>query len=172
MSIQRENESEDIEIVPASLEEKSIVANLLELYAYDFSEFIDLKLGIDGRFGYKNLPLYWEERNRYPFIVRVGGQLAGLVLMGQGSEISESNDTWDMAEFFVLRGYRRRGIGMKVAQEIWKRYSGKWEIRVMEKNEKGKKFWQEAVEKFIRKTAEPITVEKRGKRWVVYTFES
>ena len=34
---------------------------MLELYAHDFSEFIDLKLGADGRFGYKHLYLYWKE---------------------------------------------------------------------------------------------------------------
>ena len=38
-----------------------VLANLLELYAHDFSEFHDLELGMDGRFGYSHLPLYWSE---------------------------------------------------------------------------------------------------------------
>jgi hypothetical protein len=41
-----------------------IVANLLELYAHDFSEFHPLELGADGRFGYRHLPLYRSERDR------------------------------------------------------------------------------------------------------------
>jgi hypothetical protein len=42
-------------------EQELILANLLELYAHDFSEFHELELGSDGRFGYGGLPLYWSE---------------------------------------------------------------------------------------------------------------
>ena len=40
----------NIEIIPAALEQKAILANLLELYMYDFCEFVDLEIGPDGRF--------------------------------------------------------------------------------------------------------------------------
>jgi hypothetical protein len=102
-----------LELIPAAPELKPVVANLLELYAHDFSEFHDLQLGADGRFGYRDLPRYWREPHRHPFVVRVGGNLAGLVLVKRGSEISGAETVWDMAEFLVVRGYRRRGIGTK-----------------------------------------------------------
>lgn len=50
-----------IAVIPARPEHESILANLLELYAHDFSEFHDLEVGADGRFGYSSLPLYWIE---------------------------------------------------------------------------------------------------------------
>jgi predicted acetyltransferase len=81
-----------IEILPASTEEAPIIANLVELYAHDFSEFSDLKIGVDGRFGYEPLPLYWTESNRFPFLVRVNGDLAGFVLIQRGSKVSEAAD--------------------------------------------------------------------------------
>jgi predicted acetyltransferase len=93
-----------IEIVPAAPEQEPIVANLLELYAHDFSEFHHLDLGADGRFGYKNLPLYWREHDRHPFLVRIDGKLAGLVLVKRGSEISGKESVWDIAEFFIRYG--------------------------------------------------------------------
>jgi hypothetical protein len=74
-----------IEVDPALREHATILANLLELYAHDFSEFHSLDLGPDGRFGYKSLSLYWSEPNRHPFLIRVGGKLAGLALVKRGS---------------------------------------------------------------------------------------
>jgi hypothetical protein len=46
-----------IELDPALREHVPILANLLELYAHDFSEFHSLDIGADGRFGYKSLSL-------------------------------------------------------------------------------------------------------------------
>jgi hypothetical protein len=57
MTIFQTTSSVKVEIIPALEEQEPILANLLELYAHDFSEFIDLKLGADGRFGYKHLPI-------------------------------------------------------------------------------------------------------------------
>ena len=71
-----------IEVTPASPDEQPILANLIQLYAHDFSEFHPVELGADGRFVYKPLPLYWLEPGRHPFLVRIGGKLAGFCLSG------------------------------------------------------------------------------------------
>jgi predicted acetyltransferase len=125
MKISQTASAVEIEIVPALPAQEPILANLLELYRYDFSEFIDLKLGADGRFGYKHLPLYWQESDRHPFLVMANGYIAGFVFVRKGSEISHDPDVWDIAEFFIMRGFRRLGIGMRVAQEIWRKFPGK-----------------------------------------------
>jgi hypothetical protein len=78
--------SVQIEVIPATSEQRPILANLLELYAHDFSEFYDLELGADGRFGYKHLPRYWRDPDRHPFLIKVDGRLAGFVLAKRGSE--------------------------------------------------------------------------------------
>src|SRR5215216_5736691 len=128
MTIFQTTSSVKVAIIPALEEQEPILANLLELYAHDFSEFIDLRLGADGRFGYRYLPLYWKEPDRYPFLIMVNDQLAGFVFVRRGSEISNDTDVWDMAEFFIVRGYRRRGIGTEVAHKIWRNFPGKWEV--------------------------------------------
>src|SRR5258708_5327680 len=106
----RTTSATDVEIIPALPEQEPILANMLELYAHDFSELIDLKLGADGRFGYKHLPLYWLESNRYPFLIMANNHLAGFALVRRGSEISNDADVLDMAEFFIVRGSRRLGL--------------------------------------------------------------
>lgn len=159
-------------MIPATPDQEPILANLLELYAHDFSEFQHLELGDDGRFGYKHLPLYWREPNRRPFLVRIDGKLAGLVLVKQGSEISGDETVWDMAEFFVVRGYRRRGIGTDVAHQVWRKFPGMWEVRVMESNGSACRFWERAISAFAGASIQSVKVEKCGKRWRVFSFES
>jgi predicted acetyltransferase len=161
-----------IEIDPALREHAPILANLLELYAHDFSEFYSLNIGADGRFGYRSLPLYWSEPNRHPFLVRIDGQLAGLALVKKGSEISGNPAVWDMAEFFVLRGCRRRGIGTLAAQEVWRRFPGLWEVRVMQSNHLANLFWETAISDFIGEAIQHVRVEKDGQYWQLFSFES
>jgi len=167
-----EKPSVHIEVIPARPEQEPILANLLELYAHDFSEFRDLQLGADGRFGYSSLPLYWAEPGRHPFLVRVDGKLAGLVLVKRGSEVSGNENVWDIAEFFVLRGYRRRGVGTQIAHEVWRRFPGMWEVRVMESNISASDFWAHAISLLTGGAIQPIRVEKDGKWWTLFSFES
>lgn len=162
----------DVEVVPASPEQEPVLANMIELYVHDFSEFMDLKLGPDGRFGYRSLPLYWKESTRYPFLVMADSHLAGFVFVREGPGISDEADVWDMAEFFIVRGFRRQRVGTQAAQEIWKRFPGKWEVRVTDRNENARRFWDRAVGEFLGKTITPRQVEKDGKSWHVFAFES
>lgn len=164
--------SVNVEIIPAFQEQERILANLLELYAHDFSEFLDLKLGADARFGYEQLPLYWKEPGRHPFLIMVNGHLAGFVFVRKGSQISADNSIWDMAEFFIIRGYRRLGVGIKAAHDIWKQFPGKWEVRVMDRNHKAKEFWGHAIGKFVGRTINPTPFLKNSERWHLFSFES
>jgi predicted acetyltransferase len=167
-----EGPSAQIEVIPAAAEHEPAMANLLELYAHDFSEFHHLEIGADGRFGYPSLPLYWSEPDRYPFLVQMDGKLAGLVLVKRGSEISGNRTVWDIAEFFVLRGCRRRGIGTQVAHQVWRQFPGPWEVRVMQSNVSAHDFWTRAISAFTGEAIHPVYAEKGGERWKLYTFES
>jgi len=161
-----------VEVVPAGLEQQSVLANLLELYAHDFSEFHPLHLGDDGRFGYQRLPAYWSQPDHYPFLVKVDSNLAGLTLIKRSHSIIHGREVWDVAEFFIVRAYRRRGIGAAVAHEVWKKFRGRWEVRVMESNRTGTEFWLRTVSTFIEVPIEPVVIARDGKRWHVFAFES
>ncbi len=162
----------DIQLEPALREQSPILANLLELYAHDFSEFQPLEIGPEGRFGYEPLSLYWSESNRHPFLIRFNGTLAGLALLKRGSEISGNQDVWDMAEFFVLRGCRRHRIGTLAAQQVWRRFPGLWEVRVMQSNPSAISFWNRAISGFIGELIQPVRIEKDGRSWKLFSFKS
>ena len=77
-----------------------------------------------------------------------------------------------MAEFFIARGYRHRGIGMAVAHETWRRFPGPWEVRVLDRNASARAFWRAAIGAFVHARAEGAITELQGKRWEVFAFES
>lgn len=159
-----------VEVIPATADQEAILANLLELYAHDFSEFLPLQLDESGRFGYKNLPLYWTDPDRFPFLIRVDGKLAGFAFVRRGSEVSESKSVWDMAEFFIVRAYRRMGIGKKAAHEVWRKFPGHWEVRVMEANRDALPFWSRAIAVYSGEIVQPAYIEKGTRHWHVFTF--
>ena len=164
--------STKIEVIPAAPDQEPILANLLELYVHDFSEFLDIELGEDGRFGYADLPRYWREIDLHPFLVRIDGRWGGFALVRKGSEFSGNAGVWDMVEFFVVRRYRRMGIGTRIAGEIWRRFPGRWEIRAMQANDSARRFWKRAIEEFTGREVHWSRVEKNGGCWTVFSFES
>lgn len=161
-----------VEVLPAATEQAPLLANLLQLYAHDFSEFLDVEIGADGKFTYHPLPLYWMEAGRHPFLIWVNGKPAGFALVKKGSAFSGNENAWDLAEFFVLRGYRRRGIGTVAANQLWTRFPGSWEVRVMQLNVAAQRFWKQVISDFVGGEAPAVPFEKGGEKWTVFSFDS
>lgn len=161
-----------IDVQPASLAEQSVLANLFELYSHDFSEFYDVDINEDGRFGYQSLPLYWSEPGRHPFLIRVDSKLAGFALVKRGPGVFDGADVWDMAEFFILRAHRRHGIGARAAHQVWGQFIGAWEVRVMEANRSAVPFWERAVASFVGQPVPSVRIERSGKAWNVFRFSA
>jgi predicted acetyltransferase len=159
-----------VDVVPALQSQQSVLANLLELYIHDFSEFVDLRIGADGRFGYGSLPGYFSESTRHPFFIRVDNHLAGFAMVQRGSQITDKANIWDIAEFFVLRRYRRNRVGLRAAHQIWRMFTGDWEVRVMENHTAALEFWGQTVHAYAGIAVEPALLEVAGKRCHVFKF--
>ncbi|MEM1057102.1 MAG: GNAT family N-acetyltransferase [Bacteroidota bacterium] len=128
----------------ASREDTPVLRQLLNLHLHDLSEFEPADLGADGRFAYPYLDLYWTEVGRHAFLVRVESALAGFALVNthvylEGSERS-------LAELFIARRYRGRGVGRHVVRDVLGRSPGVWEIRVQERNRPARAFWRAVLE--------------------------
>jgi predicted acetyltransferase len=117
-----------ISLDPASTAERPVLENLFQLYAYDWSELGWLEVGRNGRFAEPSLASYWQDDDRHPFLIRVDGRLAGFALVTARSRLTGAAGVFDMAEFFVMRKYRRRGVGFAAASAAFDRFTGRWEI--------------------------------------------
>lgn len=168
----RESDPREVSIERVDERSAGLLANLLELYLHDLSEIFPLEVGADGRFGYDALPRYWAEPEaRFAFLVRAGGRIAGFALAMRGSPASDDPEVLDVAEFFVLRGQRRSGLGRRAAHALWDRLPGRWLVRVAEANRAGLPFWEEAVRGYTGGAFE--TREHVGsQRFRVFSFTS
>ena len=136
-----------VSLAEATPADATLLSSLLELYIHDLSAiFTDVELGEDGRFGYPKLGLYWSEpTRRFAFLIRCGGRVAGFALVTRGSPASSNPDVLDVAEFFVLRRYRRSGVGRRAASLLWRALPGEWTVRVAESNPAALEFWRDVV---------------------------
>ncbi|MGO9873352.1 MAG: GNAT family N-acetyltransferase [Acidimicrobiia bacterium] len=128
----------EVEIAAATVGDKIAIRHLLELYVYDFSDFTDWDVDEHGLFGYRYLDHYWTEPDRHPFMIRVNGRIAGFAFVRSGRP-------HDMAEFFVLRKYRGRGVGVQAARSLFANFPGDWQVRQLAANAPATAFWRVAI---------------------------
>ena len=166
------NQQPHIAVCAAGLDQKPILGNLLELYSHDFSSFVDLEIGPDGRFGYEGLERYWTDADRHPFLVTVDQKLGGFILVDAIRQGEADATTWDVAEFFILRSYRRRGIGTSAAHQVFKWFPGHWQVRVRLSNQPACNFWEHAIAQFAGETVRSARMVSGGAIRQVLTFDS
>jgi predicted acetyltransferase len=132
-------------LIKASREYISVFENLLQFYIYDFSEFVELDVKEDGLFEpYSSLREYWEEENeRFPYFIKEGEKYLGFVLVRY---ITLSDRSYfSMAEFFIMRRYRKIGIGRSIAAQVFNLHKGQWEIFQKESNKPAQNFWNKII---------------------------
>ena len=157
---------------PIGLESAPILHNLFELYAYDFSEHMPLQLQDSGRFEITPGEGWWTRDDHFAFLLRWREKLAGFALVRAGSRVTSAPGVMDVAEFFVLRGLRRQGIGRSAAHALFQAFPKVWEVRVRRTNVAALGFWSRAAETYRDQPVaiSPFSVD--GVEWDVLRFGS
>jgi predicted acetyltransferase len=159
-------------VTPAAAADRDRLRALLELYVYDFSALLGLDVADDGRFRVPAIDHYWTVPRCHPFLVRVDERLAGFALVQGRSRLSGDESVYDMAEFFVLRRYRRRGVGEQAAHELFARFAGPWEVREKEGNDAATAFWRRAIGRYTDGKFEELRLDDERWRGPVQRFDS
>ena len=165
-----------VTLTPVPKSQKQIITNLIQLYKYDFSEFAEIgspygEVGPDGRFIYEGLDCYWQEDGRFALTVEADGRLAGFVLVNRWSALNRLLDH-AVAEFFVLRKYRRIGVGSHAARVLFERWPGRWEVAVARYNKPALSFWRKAICAAVDGTVEEYTGDFERQIGTVLLFDS
>jgi len=127
-----------LEVVEALDDDRPVLWRLLQLYHYDFSEFDGSDVNLHGEYLHRYFDEYWNDDDRRAFLFRVDGVLAGFALVFTG-------DPHDVAEFFVMRKYRGRGVGAQAAAFLFNRFPGRWTVRQLLSNPAATAFWRKAI---------------------------
>lgn len=148
-----EGELPSVQIAPVAFEDKTVLRRLFELYCYDFSEFTGDDLNAHGEYGcVDRLDYYWIEQGRYPLWVKVDDKLAGFVLVraatASAPDALGETTGHTIAEFFVMRKYRRRGVGQRTAWQVFDRFPGRWSVDQMAVNQPAIDFWRKVIDAY------------------------
>jgi predicted acetyltransferase len=162
----------NIEVNPATALERPILRHLMELYQYDFSEFDGSDISPLGLYEYPYLDHYWVEQGRFPFLVRVEGNLAGFVLVARYNYLTGQKDTWVMAEFFIMRKYRCQGVGEYVARNIFDQFPGPWQVGQINENTSAIAFWRKVIARYTHDSFEEHLLNNDNWRGPVQAFSS
>jgi predicted acetyltransferase len=130
-----------ITITPATPDQKPLIANLIQLYLYDMTESMPFPVGADGRFEYDFFDRFW----RFPYLIHVNDEIAGFAFVIDECPLTQRQPCWFMAEFFVLKAYRRRGVGQAAVDAILGHHPGDWHIAVPLANQPAQGFWGRAL---------------------------
>jgi len=138
----------DVELREAGREDTPVLQRLMQLYLYDLGTIDGWDVGDDGLYGTAALiEGFWTDPKRRSFLVRVGGRLAGFVLIRDGAHFA-GEGTRASSEFFVLRRYRRRGVGERAATRVFDMFPGKWELTELTRNVEAQAFWRRVIGRY------------------------
>lgn len=92
---------------------------------------------------YPYFDAYWTEPERFPFFIKVGPQRVGLALVRE-----LLINRYAIAEFFVVRKYRRLGVGRQAALQLFQRFPAEWHIAQQAANIPSQLFWRKIIAEY------------------------
>ena len=139
------------QLIPATVNNYPTIQNLARFYVYDLSrscgrDSVDWAVPLDGLYESFDFKNYFEEVSRKAFLIKVGEELAGFVLLNQVATSSDID--WNIGEFFILARFQGQGIGQLVVQELWSIHPGRWEVAVVPENKSALAFWRKTISAF------------------------
>lgn len=158
-----------ISLGTAPIDKWVLLERMLQLYAYDFSEFTDDDINECGDYGFgRLLRYYWNGKNPDPFIIKVNDNIAGFVMVK--NIVIDDIEHHSIAEFFILRKYRKFRIGKKVAQMVFEKFPGNWYVDVIQSNEPACLFWEKVIGDYAEGKYRRSIDEEHKK--IIFIFEN
>ena len=130
------------QVRPAVAEDRLPIQRMLELYQHDLSDIWDQDLDIHGEYGY-SLDRFWSNKDCRAYVATVADRYAGFALVDRAAKVN--SDAYWMDQFFVLKKYRRGGVGGHLARRVFASLPGRWEVGQMPENYAAQAFWRSVV---------------------------
>jgi len=90
-----------------------------------------------------------KEEGRQAFLVKVNDMLAGFVLVNNYCMMKEpGNETKTIAEFFIMRKWRRQGVGKEIAFKTFDIHKGNWKIKQEKENIGAQRLWEHVINEY------------------------
>ncbi|WP_219834103.1 GNAT family N-acetyltransferase [Paenibacillus sp. R14(2021)] len=168
----------NIQLSLVPYEDKTVLQHLIQLYRYDSSEFDGHVLNRHGLYLYKYFDHQWTDEYRRPFIVTVDEEIAGFALVMLDvpqayMKLNTAERTNVISEFFIMRKYRRQGVGKQAALSVFQQFPGTWEIRQTASNKDAYSFWKHVIHNYRADGSyQEASVHNDSWNGPVFVFES
>jgi predicted acetyltransferase len=126
------------QVRPATPSDRDLLRALLDDYLHELSAFGP----VDAAYPY--FDRYFQEPDRFAYLVEISSGdrtvSAGFALVNRHSPSGLPVDH-AMAEFSILPAFRQTGLGRQVAERLFARHPGQWELSVSRGNAAAWSFW-------------------------------
>lgn len=139
-----------VELLQTGAEQAELIRNLYQFYAYESSDWEQEDVEVDGRFYIheEHLARYWQEPQWSANLILVDGFIAGFLLV-ERSELPALN-ALELADLFILKRYRRKGIGRAVVSQVLTSGESDWLVRFYDQDETAQAFWRAVLDNLPR----------------------
>ena len=142
--------------------------NLFQLYLYDLSKFNNnIEIEENGLYSAPWIDRDWDLPEFIPLRIKQNHNTCGLILLTK-KPFSKPETELCIQEFFILRKFRNKGIGLASIERLFANYPGSYSMSVIKHNISAKLFWEKAFnlmeiqyikEKYIHDGIEGISYE-------------
>lgn len=147
-------QKKDISIVKVDEKNKDVLCKMLKLYQREL-------LRVKSPARYKYLDSYFQKADHNAYFIMVKNEIAGFTLVNKYSVIEKGCNS--IAEFYVKKTFRNKKIGTTVAEIIFNKYPGRWELRELETCKSANKFWSNVINNYMKGNYEEIFL--RNEKW-------
>ncbi|MFD1661224.1 GNAT family N-acetyltransferase [Streptomyces caeni] len=128
----------DVSIRLAGIADRPVVERLWLMFRHDMSELDALLPNPDGTFRNNDrLRMAFSDPGWAPYLLTRGDSPAGFAFVR-----GLTNPTRVLNSFFVVRGARRTGIGLRAVQQVTAIHPGPWEVAFQDVNTAAVHFWR------------------------------
>lgn len=117
--------------------DRSVLERLWLMFQHDMSEFLEVLPFPDGTFRSDRLQAAFDDTDRAAYLLTSGERPVGFAIVrGLTGRLRVLNS------YFVVRGARRTGIGLRGVREVVARHPGPWEVAFQDDNATAVRFWR------------------------------
>ena len=107
----------------------------------------------------KNLWRFSHENDRYIYVIEKSGVVVGFTVVN--NHVRFNRDGLAIAEFYIQKDHEKKGYGRMLAEFVFARFPGNWEVAIATKNTSARQFWEQVVSsythgQFIEKRTAPF----------------